>query len=902
MPDWLSRLGSTETPSTQEPEPASESAGKISAWLDSLRSAEPEEKEADTRDWYWTGTASEPEPATPETATPAAAEELPDWLRSAGEAAPASAGESPAWPPVFGAKPPIQPEPAQPTPAIAAEPASSEELPDWLRAPSEAPEAAPAAGGELPDWLQSFGAAATPPAQPEPIQPAPPLAAPAQAQPDWLRGLGTTTLSPATPAAAEELPDWLQGLGTAAKPPAQPGPTQPAPAFAAEPISSEDVPDWLRAPSESASAQAAEAAPAEAGDLLPDWLQGLGAPAAAPVQPEPTQPTSPSAATPALSEEVPEWLRSMGETAPVQAAPAAPATEGELPDWLRGLSAAPAAPAEEAQPDWMRGLGTTSLAATPAIIEPSTSAEEQPEWLRSLGVTQELPGETALPTAGLSEEQPEWMRSLGVTTPLPTQPSGVPALEPEGGDEQPEWMRTLGPVSAIQPEGAPTITSAPGVSPFAAEAVSPFEDAGEAAAVPEANLGQLPDWLSSIGPSGAEARSLPEAAQPISPLAGLAQAALPTWLEAMRPVDVERPAITPEVDNYEETVGVLAGLRGVLRSQPVVAQPGKSATKIHKLEVSEAQTKQAGVLAQVLAKATEARRISKRSFWRTAPWARLAVFFILFVAIATPLTFKDARGFFAPISAQPKSAQDLFDALNGLSPAQPVLVAFDYDPAQAGELNPLAQALLSHLERHGVPVVGLSTSPAGAALGETLLNQTFVSGRYGTHYLNLGYLPGGPIGILQLADGPRSVFTTDFRGTYPSEGETPILTVWDAPILKGTRQLSDFSMIVLISATPDTVRTWVEQTQSRAPKPRLVAAVSAGAEPLVRPYYESKQLQGLLSGILGAAQYEKQSGVGGQASGELWDALGWGMLAIIVLLIGGSLFYGLAGGVRRQKR
>ena len=74
----------------------------------------------------------------------------------------------------------------------------------------------------------------------------------------------------------------------------------------------------------------------------------------------------------------------------------------------------------------------------------------------------------------------------------------------------------------------------------------------------------------------------------------------------------------------------------------------------------------------------------------------------------------------------------------------------------------------------------------------------------------------------------------------------------------------------------------------------------------MRPYYDTdpaqRQLQGLVSGILGAAQYERQSGVPGLASGEMWDVLGWGLMVVIVLLIGGNLFYGLVGIMRRQKR
>jgi hypothetical protein len=196
-----------------------------------------------------------------------------------------------------------------------------------------------------------------------------------------------------------------------------------------------------------------------------------------------------------------------------------------------------------------------------------------------------------------------------------------------------------------------------------------------------------------------------------------------------------------------------------------------------------------------------------------------------------------------------------------------------------------------------VPVVGLSTSPAGAATGDALLRQIIDPAAYGSRYVNLGYLPGGPVGMLQITTGLQPLLPVDFRGEAG---------VWGSAVLANTRQLSDFGVIVIVSATPDTVRAWVEQLQNYAAKPALVAAVSAGTEPLVRPYYDTdpahRQLKGLVSGILGAAQYERQSGVAGLASGEMWDVLGWGMLAIIVVLIAGNVFYGLDGAMRRQKR
>ena len=845
IPDWLSRLGGLEggpeaTPAQPGAE-TSESASKVASWLDSLRSEEPKEK-AESRDWYWTGTQGEAEPSAAKEAAPAPTGELPDWLRAIG--------------------------------------------------PSETGQAAPATdeSAGLPDWLQGVSAASTA-AKPEPPQPLPPspkapAAAPAEELPEWLQGLPAAAPAEAGPAQppaaapspfaampAEELPEWLQGLPAAAPPETAPTPhAEPLPAQPlAQPATTSPFVAEPSAPGEGPFA--AEAVP---GDELPDWLRTMGS--AAPSE----------EAAPALGE-VPDWLQSFDSAIPEQppVAPlaaaippaAAPAPEEELPDWLAtlgaGTQAVPSMPPAEARPTaW---LGTPGAAPEgPAIISHETPAEEQPEWLRDLGASPAAPEAAASAAAAASEEQPEWLRSLGVATP-PSQPEGAPPVEAAAGAEQPEWLRGLGTAATIPAGEAPGAPAAP-------------LGAGETTLPAGTEAAKLPSWLSNLAP----ARPAPVAGVHLAPVA------LPSWLEAMRPVEVQRPTITPEVDDYEETVGVLAGLHGVLRPQPAVTQPGKTATQVHKLAISDAQAKQTDLLVRTLAEGTQAHPAAKRSFWMALPLARLAVFAVLFVAFVAPLIFPEAKGFYTPAPSWNQAAQDAYNLVNDLSPAEPVLVAFDYDPAQAGELDPLAQAIITNLQRHSVPVVGISTSPVGAATGEALLSRVFADpAAYGSQYMNLGYLPGGPVGMLELTSGLKPLFAADYRGH-----DTKF--VWDTTFLTRTQQLSSFGAIVLVSATPDTVRAWVEQLQYASPRPAIVAAVSAGAEPLVRPYYDPEpakaQIRGLVSGILGAAQYERQSGAAGVASGEMWDVLGWGLVAIIVVLVVGTLFYGVTGLLSRQKR
>jgi hypothetical protein len=290
---------------------------------------------------------------------------------------------------------------------------------------------------------------------------------------------------------------------------------------------------------------------------------------------------------------------------------------------------------------------------------------------------------------------------------------------------------------------------------------------------------------------------------------------------------------------------------------------------------------------------------------------RWVVFAIL--AIAIGLAQFQFPAWFPPPQGIPPEAEAAYQAVaaveagsTGSTRPAPVLVAFDYEPAQQGELSPGAQAIVRQVLGQGVPVVAVSARPSGAAVGQQLLAdtaaalsaQTRFSYTAGTHYLNLGYLPGGPVGLLQFAANPHSAFQNDFTGSFAGA------SVWDAPALAGVDALSDFSLIVLVADTAQATRAWVEQAQRHAPQVKMVAVVSASAEPLVRPYTAGSpepQLDGLVVGLAGAARYEQRAGLPGAATAR-WPAQGGGLLAAALIIAAGNLVFGLLTLLPKRKR
>ncbi len=644
-------------------------------------------------------------------------------------------------------------------------------------------------------------------------------------------------LAPSQPAADDAaLPGWLSAL-EAESPASAPAPASGSP---------EALPDWLSAIETETDSAAVSAAPAEA--RLPDWLDEEPNTALLPSAPA-DAPTLPSADAPANAA-LPDWLSALqpAESPELAAAPSQP----DLPDWLRDDASPEPAPSpaptssggswlsnSEALPDWLSETATPALGASapselPASVEPPAAPvdasfgaprfdapADAPDWLAD--VTEPGPeGVTAdEPAPALPAATPDWLQALSSDDPSPDRPTTSWATPAAGASEGSD----AAPPSAAPPVGAPSLS-------------------GESA--------------------------------------DLERAELPAWLSAMRPIEVQAAAApTGDGDQYEEAVGVLAGMRGVLRAEPSVVLPGKSNGQVHALTMTDSQARAAQVLAAIArAETGAADRKAKRRF--QVPVVRWAITLALIVAALVPFVLP---GLFVPPTSIARLTEAAVTTVEALDPTGPVLVAIDYEPGQAGELDPAASALLRHLMRQGLPVATVSTNPGGAGLAQRLLNDSangFGLDEY-THFVNLGYIPGGPAGVLAFGTEPRTVFLADFSGSG---------AVWDSPAVQGVQRLNDFSAVIVISGSPETARAWIEQTQRLldANKP-FVIATSASADPLLRPYTVSAggPVDGYVAGLGGVAQYEAKAGLtgAGQTRFAQIGALLW--VAAAAILIGNVL-------------
>jgi hypothetical protein len=384
---------------------------------------------------------------------------------------------------------------------------------------------------------------------------------------------------------------------------------------------------------------------------------------------------------------------------------------------------------------------------------------------------------------------------------------------------------------------------------------------------------ELPEWL-EVPPDLEE--MLAEASATVSE-EGVAPAEIPSWLQALRPdreEDDEEPAAAP---GMAEITGSLKGIRGTLGIEPVVAIPRRS-VPLPVVTPSSASYKKAELFGTVVREAARPGvEVAPRRRVETlmASTARWIIYAIVFVGVAVPLLL-GSKWSEAHILVTSGTAA-MYEAIEALPAESVVLVSYDYDPGAAGEMVPQAEAVLHHLMQREARLINVSLTPEGSRLGHQVVERVAEEHGYvlGEDYVSLGYVTG-------IEAAPRTIVEELRSGSWGG--------------LVGPDQ--DLSLIVEFAGTPEFLRLWLEQGQGPYGLP-MVAGVSATADPYARPYYRNeahRQLLGLMTGLVGAAEYERHSGESGLALASM-DSQSVAHIAMVLLIVVGNLAY-LGGRLR----
>lgn len=818
-------------------------------------------------------------------------ENVPDWLT--GLTSPSKPEQKPVLP--FA--------PASPGTTVPAEPEKSGPEPEDEPEPEE-----PGSGrDELSEW---FAQTAEQPAEPFTLEPG------EQTDTGWGPGRSPTPASETQKPREEEDLSWLRNLEDEArktgelKAPKQgddwsfdPGPETPgAPGpedlswlnnLGALPTSDEPVQppsepeedlSWLNTLGGASETSQPESKPPASGDDL-GWLNELG--------------TYQSAEEPAEEKSQPKedlsWLNAYQETAEHSETEAAPSARAEDLSWLKDLGEPehPQAtgPDDSAQDDlgWLNSLqssDTTPAADAPIEQDQKQDADEPTDNLPHVSPF------TPRRTSPLSEEDeqpiPDWLKSA---TEKPSMPLGPQDLDefredyhiPTAPEEPFSWKKF---VQGFDPseEEAGTAGQQPPITDQEPSAIPADSPALSDQDVDSLFSVDMPDWLSRSEPETSE----PEEDIGIHAEGGetLSPADLPSWVQAMRPVEAVISEEGRRVDDQPaEHEGPLAGFRGVIPAASIGSSRRPQPIPL-KLQATEEQQASAALLEQFLLGETTARPLVSTPVvvsQRILRWVIAGLVLIVLGAVVI------LRTQIMPVPAPLPADADLTNVLMSISEDAPVLVILDYEPALAGEMEAVSGPLLNQLVMLRHPHLSfIATSPNGPALVERLLANTGINQPdgdgyiAGQNYINMGYLPGGESGVLAFIQSPQMAI--------------PV-----SPVLG----FSEYAAVILLTDHAGSARAWVEQLYSLEQSDpalsaqSLLAVSSAQAGPMLQPYESSRQINVLISGLTDAARIEAANTNRPGLARSYWDAFGFGIMLAVGLIVLGSLWSVFSG---RQTR
>lgn len=223
------------------------------------------------------------------------------------------------------------------------------------------------------------------------------------------------------------------------------------------------------------------------------------------------------------------------------------------------------------------------------------------------------------------------------------------------------------------------------------------------------------------------------------------------------------------------------------------------------------------------------------------------LFLALFLAVTLPviLDFAWPAGSVMMLPGVEESYQTIESLPNNAQ----VLAYWAYDPSTAGEMDLVTLPVATHLFQRQAAISAITQLPGAPATAQRVLerarlqwqqNENLTVAAQGRSMPSIAYLPGGASTLGLVAQDPSNfqIDTIAMQNTSPWQaGTTP-------------------DLMLVFAAHADDVQNWLEQVQPGLTTP-VVAVVAAGADPVLRPYLDSGQLSGLVSGYDGGFNYQR---------------------------------------------
>lgn len=274
----------------------------------------------------------------------------------------------------------------------------------------------------------------------------------------------------------------------------------------------------------------------------------------------------------------------------------------------------------------------------------------------------------------------------------------------------------------------------------------------------------------------------------------------------------------------------------------------------------------------------------RKGFWEAMESIdRRILFLILLVAVTIPLIITIG----GEIKPTPP-VQSAYEAVASLEAGDYLMVSIDFDATSAPELMPMLRSVLRQAFANDVKVVMLGHLAIGLPLGHIALEQVAAEfdAEYGVDYVDLGYRPGYIAVMIAMGREIEDVFATDYRGTR----------IRDMEITKNIHSYEDIELLFGFEHGA-VIDYWVRYAQARFGQ-RMAFGTTAVMTPDAYPYLQSGQIEGLVGGLKGAAEYETLIGHPGLGTRGM-PAQEWAHLLVIGFIILGNLGHYFT---RRQRK
>lgn len=266
---------------------------------------------------------------------------------------------------------------------------------------------------------------------------------------------------------------------------------------------------------------------------------------------------------------------------------------------------------------------------------------------------------------------------------------------------------------------------------------------------------------------------------------------------------------------------------------------------------------------------------------------RRVIFLLIAVATLLPLLYPVSL----PIRVSPE-VQRVYDYIEQLPAGSLLLLSMDFEPGGKPELYPMAVALLRHAFQKDVKVLGMTLWPAGAGIAEIAFTEVArEKGKVkGTDYVFLGYAPGDASAVISMGQDFHAAFPADYYGTKTA----------DIALLQNVRSLRDMRYVISLSVGFPGIDTWYVYGKEKYGF-ELGGGCTAVSAPRFYPLLDTGQINGLLGGLRGAAEYEILLGVKGKAMAGMAAQSATHFVIIFLIIVCNALYF-LTGQARRRQR